>query len=255
MLDLRNGLALVTVLLGTLADRAAAADPASGRAAASDHASRRRAATADPASDRAAAADPAPRRGAQAQPGSLRKLDAATLKAYRALARPRGSSWHVMGTAALGMGVRFNNPFRLQTQLGDTAESLSLTGQYLDAGPAFTLGPADGVQHGAALRISIPLWRLEEPVITPSYFVTWWGPRRNVLGYGRAGAAVLTAPDFNVGGELAAGLGYFITSQHALSIELVGDLFFGAATWERSYTVHPVLSAQIGFLFDREVLP
>lgn len=249
MLDLRNGLALVTVMLGTLANRAAAAEPAPGRAAAD------RAAAAEAASGRATASEPAARRGARALPDTSRELDAATLKAYRALARPRGSTWHVMGTVAVGMGVRFNNPFRLQTQLGESAESLSLTGQYLDAGPAFSMGPADGVQHGAALRISIPLWRLEEPVITPSYFVTWWGPRRNVLGYGRVGAAVLTAPDFNVGGELAAGLGYFFTSQHALSVELVGDLFFGAATWERSYTVHPVLSAQIGFLFDREVLP
>jgi hypothetical protein len=76
-----------------------------------------------------------------------------------------------------------------------------------------------------------------------------------LLGYGRAGAAILTTPDLNVGGELAGGLGYFLTGRVAIAGEIVGDLFYGAATWEKRFTVYPVLSAQLGLMVDYEILP
>ncbi len=57
-------------------------------------------------------------------------------------------------TAFLGDGLRFNNPYRLATPLGDDAESLSRTAPYVDVGLAATFGNPLGFQHGAALRTS-----------------------------------------------------------------------------------------------------
>ncbi|WP_437300946.1 hypothetical protein [Sorangium sp. So ce426] len=225
MLELRTGLALVAVLLGASSGRAAAAQPAA---------------------DRGAEGDVAP------LPGEDR--GGAELDAYRALARPPGTAGRVVSTVAMGKGIRFNNPYRLQTQLGETAESLSLTAGYLDLGVALALGPADGVQHGGALRFSVAVGGVPQESLTPSYFVAYRGLSR-VLGYGRLGAAILIEPDVNVGGELALGLGYSLLAGVALSGEIVGDLFYGAATYDAAYTVYPVVSAQLGLMIDHELLP
>jgi hypothetical protein len=168
--------------------------------------------------------------------------------------RPPGSGARLLGTAAFGQGIRFNNPYRLQTQLGATPESLSLPSSYLDLGGGAAFGPANGLQHGAALHLSIGLAGVAQQSIAPSYLVAYRGSGR-LLGYGRAGAAILTTPDLNVGGELAGGLGYFLTGRVAISGEIVGDLFYGAATWEKRFTVYPVLSAQLGLMVDYEILP
>jgi hypothetical protein len=174
--------------------------------------------------------------------------------AYRRLSQPPGGAARLVGTVAFGEGLRFNNPYRLQNQLGDTPESLSLTSGYLDLGAAVAFGPADGLQHGGALHLSIALSGVSQQSVTPSYLLAYRASSR-VLGYGRLGASILTAPDVNVGGELAGGLGYFITAKIALSAELVGDLFYGAATYDAVYTVYPVLSAQLGLMIDHELLP
>lgn len=225
MLELRTGLALVAVLLGASSGRAAAAQPAADR-------------------------------GAEGAAASLsgEERDGAELDAYRALARPPGTAGRVVSTVAMGKGIRFNNPYRLQTQLGETAESLSLTAGYLDLGVALALGPADGVQHGGALRFSVAVGGVPQESLTPSYFVAYRGLTR-VLGYGRLGAAILIEPDVNVGGELALGLGYSLLAGVALSGEIVGDLFYGAATYDAAYTVYPVVSAQLGLMIDHELLP
>jgi len=225
MLELRTGLALVAVLLGASSGRAAAAQPAADR-------------------------------GAEGAAASLsgEERDGAGLDAYRALAGPPGMAARIVSTVAMGKGIRFNNPYRLQTQLGETAESLSLTAGYLDLGVALALGPADGVQHGGALRFSVAVGGVPQESLTPSYFVAYRGLTR-VLGYGRLGAAILIEPDVNVGGELALGLGYSLLAGVALSGEIVGDLFYGAATYDAAYTVYPVVSAQLGLMIDHELLP
>ncbi len=174
--------------------------------------------------------------------------------AYRELSMPPGGAARVVGTLAFGTGLRFNNPYRLQTQLGDSAESLSLTAGYFDLGAAVAFGPADGLQHGGAVHLSLALAGVSQQSIAPSYFLAYRGGGPALL-YGRLGAAILTAPDANVGGELAAGIGYFLTARIALSGELVGDLFYGAATYETAFTVYPVLSAQLGLMIDHELLP
>lgn len=174
--------------------------------------------------------------------------------AYRRLSEPPGGVARVFGTIALGTGLRFNNPYRLQTQLGDSAESLSLTSGYLDLGFAAAFGPADGLQHGAAIHLSIGLAGVPQQSIAPSYLLAYRGAG-SALVYGRLGAAILTSPDFNVGAELAGGLGYFFTAKLALTGEIVGNLFYGAGTYEAVYTVYPVLSAQLGLMIDHEILP
>src|SRR5262245_35999271 len=53
----------------------------------------------------------------------------------------------VFATFMGGTGLRFNNPYRLSTPLGDDAESVSRTAAYVDIGLAMTLGSPLGFQH------------------------------------------------------------------------------------------------------------
>jgi hypothetical protein len=175
-------------------------------------------------------------------------------RALRALSRPPRYYFRLMGSLMAGEGIRFNNPYRLQTQLGDDAESLSLTAAYLDLGGAVMLGPPDGFQHGGALHFSVSMEGVPQQVLTPSYQILLRGPRR-VMAYGRLGTPVILEPDANVGLEAALGGGFFLTTGFAVAAELVGDLFYGAGTRETKYTTIPVLSFQLGLLVDYEVFP
>jgi hypothetical protein len=76
-----------------------------------------------------------------------------------------------------------------------------------------------------------------------------------LLTYGRAGAALLTSPDPNVGAEVAFGIGAFLTGAVGATAEVVGNLFYGAGTYDTVYTVVPVVSLQLGLVVDLEVLP
>lgn len=53
--------------------------------------------------------------------------------------------------------ICFNNPYRLATQLGEDARSVSLTATYADLGLGLAFGPPDGLQHGAAVHASFAL--------------------------------------------------------------------------------------------------
>lgn len=174
--------------------------------------------------------------------------------AFRRLSQPPKGYARVVMTLAFGDGLRFNNPYRLQTQLGDTGESLSLTQPYIDLGAALSFGPPNGLQHGASLRLTAAVSGVSQQVLTPSYFVAYRGPRR-VLAFGRLGSAILLSPDVGLGPELAAGLSYFVSARVGFFGELVGNLFYGAGTTEISYAVYPVLSAQLGLMIDSEILP
>src|SRR5215468_1378216 len=89
----------------------------------------------------------------------------------------------IFATVMGGTGLRFNNPYRLSTPLGDDAESVSRTNAYVDIGLAMTFGSPMGFQHGAALRTTVGLEGVGQVVITPSYF-GWW--RKGVLAaFGR----------------------------------------------------------------------
>jgi hypothetical protein len=73
--------------------------------------------------------------------------------------------------------------------------------------------------------------------------------------HARIGPTILLSPDINVGGELASGFSYFFTGALGLTSEVALDVFYGAGTLERTYTVVPTLSAQLGVIVDFEVLP
>jgi hypothetical protein len=198
---------------------------------------------------RAAVADAAP-----AGDHDRGDLDADELALLRQLSAPGGGYARVLFTLAGGRGLRLNNPFRLRTQLGESAESLSLTAPYFDLGIAAAFGDPFGLQHGAMAHLSIATTGVGQQAVSLSYLVGGRGSSA-WLGYGRIGLAALVAPDPNPGGEAALGVGCFLPGALGAHAELVGDLFYGAGTYETRYTVVPVISLQAGLTVDLEVLP
>lgn len=161
---------------------------------------------------------------------------------------------HLFGALAIGRGIRLNNPYRLATPLGDTAESLSLSATYLDLSLGAAIGAADGIAHGGALHLSVATEGVPQEVITPSYvalhrFADGW------IAYGRAGIPIVLEPDVNAGFELAAGGAWLLSAGLGVTAELVGSVFYGAATHDESVTIIPIVSLQIGVLVDYEILP
>ena len=170
-------------------------------------------------------------------------------------AAPRGFSYHLFGTLFFGDGLRFNNPYRLKTQLGDSAKTVSATAPYVDLGLGFALGDAFGLQHGLAINVSIAMSGVGQAVFAPAYLATYRGTSSRVFAFGRLGPAIIASPDANVGAELGVGGAVLVTAKVAITGEIVGDLFYGAATREAGFPVYPIVSAQLGLLFDHEVLP
>jgi hypothetical protein len=163
--------------------------------------------------------------------------------------------WHGFGSLSLGKGLRFNNPYRLATPLGETPESLSLTAAYYDVGLGLVRGPARGLAHGAVLHLSLAAQGIPQQVLSVSYTALERLDGGRTLLLGRAGIPIILGPDLSGGLEVAAGAAYMITSGLGVQSELVGSLYYGAATQERSVTAIPVLSAQLGVFVDYEVLP
>lgn len=171
-----------------------------------------------------------------------------------ALRPVQGGYLHLMGALALGRGIRFNNPYRLATPLGDDAESLSLSATYLDVALSAALGDPNGLQHGGSLHFSVALEGVPQEVVTPSYLLLHRLPPR-LLAFARAGLPVVLEPDLNLGYELAVGGAYLFTAGLGVTAELVGDVFYGAATQDEALTAIPMLSLQVGAFVDFEVLP
>ena len=169
--------------------------------------------------------------------------------------RPRGDAYNVLATVFFGEGFRFNNPYRLRTQLGLSAENVSVTAPYVDLGIAMTFGRTFGLQHGAGVNLSVALGGISQAVLVPSYTALYRGDSARLLGFGRVGPAIVLSPDANVGLEIGVGGAAFITSKLAVSAEIVGDLLYGAATRETGFPAYPILSLQLGLMFDHEVLP
>ena len=109
-------------------------------------------------------------------------------------------------------------------------------------------GEPYGLQHGLAVHFSISLEGVAQQTLSWSYLLL----RRSGswLGYGRIGNVALTAPDANLGGELALGGAYFLTGGAGLTAELVGNLFYGAGTYDVSVTTVPTLSFTGGIIID-----
>ena len=163
--------------------------------------------------------------------------------------------FHGFGSLSFGKGLRFNNPYRLATPLGDSAESLSLTAAYYDLGLGLVHGPSHGLSHGAVVHLSIAAQGIPQEVLSVSYVALERVNDGRVLLLGRAGMPITLQPDLSAGLELSAGAALMITAGIGVQAELVGSLFYGAGTQERSVTTIPVLSAQLGLFIDYEVLP
>jgi hypothetical protein len=172
----------------------------------------------------------------------------------RELSAPPSGYAHLVGSLELGKGLRFNNPYRLATQLGATAESTSLTSTYLDLGAGLAFGPPNGLEHGVALHLSFALAGVAQAVLTPTYFAAYRGPRR-FLAYGRLGPSIVLTPDPTIGGELGVGFAWFFTARLAFAGELVGDVYYGAGTPTQGISTYPIFSGQLGLLVDYEILP
>lgn len=170
---------------------------------------------------------------------------------------PVGSSadyWHTFGSLSLGEGLRFNNPYRLPTSLGDTPESLSLTAPYYDISLGAVRGPPDGLASGATLHLSIAAQGIPQEVLSLSYIgLQRFGEGRTML-FGRAGIPIILEPDLNGGLEAAFGGAFLVSAGIGVQAELVGSLYYGAGTLDRSVTTIPVLSGELGVFFDYEVL-
>ena len=162
---------------------------------------------------------------------------------------------HGFGELMLGKGLRLNNPFRLATPVGDDPDGLSFTAYYLDLGIGAAFGPPAGLQHGGEVSLSIATDGIAQQVMSLSYValypITDAGARSAVA----AGFPSCSGPTPNVGMELAVGGAWLFTGGLGMSAELVGSLFYGAATEEKSSTAVPLVSLEIGVWFDYEVLP
>jgi len=73
--------------------------------------------------------------------------------------------------------------------------------------------------------------------------------------HGRVGVPILIRPDGNVGGELALGAAWMALGGIGVFADVIGGLYVGAATLDRSATTIPVLSGQLGVTLEYEVLP
>lgn len=154
---------------------------------------------------------------------------------------------------AIGRGLRFNNPYRLERPLGDDAESVSLAATYLDIGAALMFGARD-FRHGASLGGDVALQGIGQLVVTPSYLAQFG--LSDTLGVsGRVGVPIVVAPDTSLGLEAAVGSNLALAYGLGAQLELVGSVYFGAATDETSITTIPMLSLQLGVFFEHGVSP
>ena len=203
----------------------------------------------------AAPPETAPEPATASVPATAGDADADHLtEQLRTLGKRIESEGRIFGSLELGRGLRFNNPYRLSTELGKTAQSVSLTPSYLDLGLGGTYGAPDGLQHGGSLHASFALAGVPQITLTPAYLVAYRGPR-SFLVYGRLGPSIVLMPDPTIGGEVAGGFAWFLTGKVAIAAELVFDLYYGAGTHDVGVAAYPILSGQLGLLIDHELLP
>lgn len=165
---------------------------------------------------------------------------------------PSPAAYRLFGGIAFGRGIRFNNPYRLRTELGSDAESVSVTATYASLSAGGLVAAGKHWLHGASVDGSFALDGIAQEVVTPSY-TAWFEPDPRWSLRGRAGVPIVVEPDLNAGFELAFGGVYRLTAGVGLTASVVGSLFFGAATYEASRTTIPIASFEVGVLYDYEV--
>ncbi|MBK8257310.1 MAG: hypothetical protein IPK82_32130 [Polyangiaceae bacterium] len=204
----------------------------------------------NPAESSVHTAGPAP-----VSPASSGVPSAAQVAQTPDFSKPLGPTYHLAATLFFGDGLRFNNPYRLKSQLGESAKTVSVTAPYVDFGIALAVGNAFGLKHGAALNLTTSLAGVSETLLVPAYTAMYRGTSHRFLAFGRLGPAIILAPSPGVGGELGVGGAVYLTAKTAFTAEVIGNLFYGAATKETGYPVYPVVSLQVGLLLDHEVFP
>lgn len=199
---------------------------------------------------RALSPNPAARRTSERAtadgPSASRRVDAEQSR------DPAADYVHAFGSLALGRGLRFNNPYRLERVLGDSPESLSLSAMYLDFSLGVAQGDPTGLQHGVSAHLSTALTGIRQEVLTPSYRLLF-RPASRWLWTGRLGIPLVLEPDVSAGVELGAGGIWHFLAGLGVYAELIGSLFFGAATLDEDRTTIPILSGQLGLWVDYEV--
>lgn len=160
-----------------------------------------------------------------------------------------GTYVHTFGELSLGKGIHTNNPYRL-----GTTDALGFTATYLDLALGLAVGPPDGVQHGGQVSLLFATDGVSQQVLGFSY-VALLPLSEHAILRGRAGLPIVLSPDSTVGLELGAGGAWLFTGGFGATAELVGSMFYGAATQDRKTTAIPVFALQIGMWFDHEVLP
>jgi hypothetical protein len=164
-------------------------------------------------------------------------------------APPLGTYVHTFGELSLGKGVHTNNPYRL-----GTSDAFGFTATYLDLSLGVAFGPPDGLQHGAQVSFLTATDGIAQQVLG-LYYAALFPVGEHAILRGRAGVPFVLGPDPTMGLEAAAGGAWLFTGGIGASAELVGSLFYGAATPDRSKTTIPVIALQVGAWFDYEVLP
>ena len=158
---------------------------------------------------------------------------------------------HVAGF--FGDGLRFNDPYRLATVLGSSAESVSRTASYVDLAAGITLGDPRRFQNGFSLHVSLSVEGVQQTVLSPSYVL--YRRFRDVAAYARVGTPIVCSPDVTWGLEGALGGVWFVRAGLGVTAEIVGDLYYGAGTREVSAAAYPVLAGQLGLAIAYEVVP
>jgi hypothetical protein len=186
----------------------------------------------------------------EAPPPSEAQILAADIRAH---ALTKTGYVQLFATSFFGDGLRFNNPYRLQTILGKNAMSVSRTAAYVDVGLAAAVGDPMGFQHDLAVRISIAAEGVPQGVLAPAYML-WrrWGA---LAAYARASVPIVLTPSVTAGIEGGLGGVWFFRSGIGVIAEIVGDVFYGAGTREVAIPAYPVLSGQLGLMIAYEVLP
>ncbi len=169
------------------------------------------------------------------------------------LPEPAGYT-HWVGGIGIGNGLRLNNPFRLSQQLGDDAQSLSRTAVYFTSFAGVAFGAPNGLQHGGAVNLDAALDGIGQQTLTPAYLLLYRAAPPLWLR-GRIGMPVVLTPDVTGGVEGSFGMTWLFTAGIGLYADLVGSVFYGAATYDQDVTTIPILSLQLGTTIDFEVLP
>jgi hypothetical protein len=164
-----------------------------------------------------------------------------------------GLPFTVHAAAFFGDGLRFNDPYRLATVLGASAEEVSRTASYVDLAASITFGDPRKFQPGFSLHVSLGLEGVQQTVVSPSFVL--YRRFRDLAAYARAGTPIVATPETTWGLEGALGGIWFVRGGVGLVAEIVGDLFYGAGTREVSAAAYPVLSGQIGVTIAWEVVP